>query len=86
MLDVTLPVRHTETTPAAFPRAVQPWGALLVADETSLKVVLASANLAAILGRRAEETLGQTLGAVIGRDKLKQLLLLLTRRPRPGRA
>ncbi len=74
MPDTTLPLYPCETQQIAAPGAIQPWGALLIADEQSLLVRHASANLAAFLGKPAADAIGQHLGTVIGRQKLKQLL------------
>jgi light-regulated signal transduction histidine kinase (bacteriophytochrome) len=57
-----------------IPGAIQPHGALLAADDRSLLITHASANLGAILGLRAEEALGQHMQAMLGAPTCRALL------------
>jgi|GEM_PF-639199 len=56
------------------PDAIQPWGALLVADAGELIVRQASANLHAFLGLTAQEAIGRSLGDVIGPPAMAHVL------------
>ncbi len=52
--------------PILTPGSIQPHGVLLVIEEPSLRVVQASANVGALLGRDLENVLGHRLGEVLG--------------------
>jgi light-regulated signal transduction histidine kinase (bacteriophytochrome)/CheY-like chemotaxis protein len=83
MSDTTPPMLSCTAAQIAAPGAIQQWGALLIADETTLLVRQASANLAAFLGTPASAAIGQTLGSVISQETLEQLLTYADRTSAP---
>ena len=63
-----LPLTECDREPINIPGAVQPHGALLVADPTTWCVTHASANLATFLGADAAAALGQPLADLFGQE------------------
>ena len=60
---------NCDREPIHIPGAIQPYGFLLTLDPATRRVVQASANTAALIGRTAGSLIGQDLGCVLGPDR-----------------
>ncbi|GAA4129574.1 hypothetical protein GCM10022215_42270 [Nocardioides fonticola] len=60
--------------PIHIPGAVQPHGVLLALEEPSTRIVMASANLAELLGVPVEEALGRTLADLVGSGAAERVI------------
>lgn len=60
--------------PIHMPGAIQPHGVLLAATEPDHRVVMASANTAAVLGAGPEDLVGRPLDDIVGEGRLDDLL------------
>ena len=74
-----LTIANCDSEPVQTPGCVQAHGALLVLRLADLRILQASENTAAILGRPAGQLTGQFVGVVIGVDGQRQLQDLLGR-------
>jgi light-regulated signal transduction histidine kinase (bacteriophytochrome)/CheY-like chemotaxis protein len=64
-------LENCDREPIHIPGSIQGHGALLALEEPSLKVLMASANTADLLGVAHEELVGQTLEAVLTADSTR---------------
>lgn len=62
-------ITNCDREPIHIPGAIQPYGFLLTLDPATRRVVQASANTAALIGREADSLIGQDLSCVLGPDK-----------------
>ncbi|SNT25650.1 PAS domain S-box-containing protein [Noviherbaspirillum humi] len=76
------PIKETDLSncdkePIHIPGMIQPFGALLVVERATWRIVQASDNLPGMLGMRLDEALGAPLDAVIGAEVTRQLQTVL---------
>ncbi len=64
---------NCDREPIHIPGSIQPHGAILAIEESTLKIVQTSANSQEILGFAPEELLGQTWGKVLPAESLEYL-------------
>ncbi|AMJ65535.1 hypothetical protein AXW84_08900 [Hymenobacter sp. PAMC 26628] len=72
---ITAPITLTncDREPIHLPGAIQPYGFLLCLDPSTHRVVQASANTGALVGRAAESLLGGGLGQLLGPARLAEV-------------
>jgi len=79
-----LTIANCDSEPVQTPGCVQAHGALLVLRRSDLRIVQASENTAAVLGRPAGQLAGQCIDVVIGAEGQRQLRTVLDQEATDG--
>ena len=77
MLHVPITLTNCDREPIHIPGAIQPYGFVLCLDPATRRIVQASANTDALIGRPAEDLLSGGLDQLLGPNKLAEVDALL---------